>query len=170
MAGCRIGYMAAIRHLMRPMMAHQFIATPFAPVASQRLALRALTEPSEKSRPVLAEYDARRRWLCGELAAMGLRCSMPAGAFYFWIPIAQFGLTSLQFAHRLADSHQVLLMPGENFGPSGPHHIRTSFATPRPKLEEGCRRLRRFLEQLTGAASPNSAAVASVERERKACA
>ena len=145
MAGCRIGYMAAIRHLMRPMTAHQFIATPFAPVASQRLALRALSESPEKSQPVLAEYDARRRWLHRELQGMGLDCDLPAGAFYFWMPIGPFGMTSLQFAHRLLDSHKVLLMPGDNFGPSGAEHIRISYAAPLAKLQEGCRRLKRFL-------------------------
>ncbi len=146
MAGCRVGYMAAIRYLMRPMMVHQFIATPFAPVASQRLAIRALAEPAAKSRPVLDAYDARRQWLHRELCSMGLPCELPAGAFYCWIPIRQLGLTSLEFAHGLLESQRVLLMPGENFGPSGPQHVRISFAASQSKLEEGCRRLRAFLD------------------------
>jgi aspartate/methionine/tyrosine aminotransferase len=146
MAGCRIGYMAAIRHLMRPMSVHQFIATPFAAVASQRLALRALAESPAKSRHVLDTYDARRQWLHGELCDMGLRCELPAGAFYFWIPIEQFGVTSLQFAHGLLASQKVLLMPGENFGPSGPRHVRISYAASQARLEEGCARLRRFVD------------------------
>ena len=150
MAGCRIGYMAAIRYLMRPMTVHQFIATPFAPIASQRLATQALAESPAKSRPVLDAYDARRQWMHRELCDMGLECDLPAGAFYFWIPIHQFGVTSLQFAHGLLASQRVLLMPGENFGPSGPRHVRISYAATQAKLEEGCRRLRRFLELVHG--------------------
>ncbi len=153
MAGCRIGYMATIRFLMRPMCMHQFIATPFASVAGQRLALRALAEPASKSRQVLADYDARRQWLHRELCEMGLPCDMPAGAFYFWVPIRQFGVASLEFAHGLLASQKVLLMPGENFGPSGPHHIRISYAASREKLQEGCRRLRKFLDLLKGETS-----------------
>ena len=145
MAGCRIGYMAAIRYLMRPMAVHQFIATPFAPVASQRLALAALNESPAKSRPVLDAYDARRTWLRRELCSMGLKCEMPAGAFYFWVPIQRFGVTSLEFAHGLLASQEVLLMPGENFGPSGPYHIRISYAASQAKLDEGCRRLKCFV-------------------------
>jgi aminotransferase len=150
MAGCRIGYMAAIRYLMRPMVVHQFIATPFAPIASQRLAIAALGESPAKSRPVLDAYDARRQWLHRELCGMGLPCELPAGAFYLWIPIDQFGVTSLQFAHGLLASQKVLLMPGENFGPCGPRHIRISYAASQPKLEEGCKRMRRFVEMLRG--------------------
>jgi aminotransferase len=152
MAGCRIGYMAAIRYLMRPMMAHQFIATPFAAVASQRLAIRALAEPPHQLRRVLAEYDVRRQWLDNALRTMGLECDLPVGAFYFWIPIHSFGLTSLEFANRLLDSHKVLLMPGENFGPSGPGHVRISYAAPQSRLEEGCQRLASFIAELRGAA------------------
>jgi aminotransferase len=146
MAGCRIGYMAAIRYLMRPMAVHQFIATPFAPIASQRLAIAALNESPTKSRPVLDAYDARRQWMHRELCSMGLTCELPAGAFYFWIPVQQFGVTSLEFAHGLLASQKVLLMPGENFGPSGPHHIRISYAASQVKLEDGCRRLKSFLD------------------------
>jgi len=145
MAGCRIGYMAAIRYLMRPMAVHQFIATPFAPVASQRLAIAALRESPGKSRPVLDAYDARRRWMHRELCSMGLPCELPAGAFYFWVPIQQFGMTSLEFAHALLASQKVLLMPGENFGPSGPRHIRISYAASQGRLGDGCRRLKSFL-------------------------
>jgi aminotransferase len=153
MAGCRIGYMAAIRYLMRPMAVHQFIATPFAPIASQRLAIAALAESPTKSRPVLDAYDARRQWMHRELCSMGLPCGLPAGAFYFWVPVDQFGVTSLEFAHGLLASQKVLLMPGENFGPSGPRHIRISYAASQAKLEEGCRRLRRFVELLHGHAT-----------------
>src|SRR5262245_48174629 len=148
MAGCRIGYMAAIRYLMRPMSVHQFIATPFAAVASQRLALRALAEPPDRGRRVLEEYDARRRWMHGELCSMGFSCDLPAGAFYFWIPIDPFGVTSLEFAHGLLASQKVLLMPGENFGPTGARHVRISYAASKVKLEEGCKRLRRFVDLL----------------------
>jgi aminotransferase len=150
MAGCRIGYMAAIRYLMRPMSVHQFIATPFAAVASQHLALRALAESPDRGRRVLEAYDARRRWMHGELCSMGLSCDLPAGAFYFWIPIDQFGVTSLEFAHGLLASQKVLLMPGENFGPTGARHVRISYAASQAKLEDGCARLRRFVDLLRG--------------------
>jgi aminotransferase len=90
-------------------------------------------------------YDARRRWLHQQLRDMGLECELPAGAFYFWIAIDRFGVTSLEFAHGLLASQKVVLMPGENFGPSGSRHVRISYAASQAKLEEGCRRLRRFL-------------------------
>jgi aminotransferase len=157
MAGCRIGYMAAIRYLMRPMAVHQFIATPFASVAGQRLALDALAESHAKARPVLDMYDTRRQWLHRELSDMGLECELPAGAFYFWIPINQFGVTSLEFVHALLASQRVLLMPGENFGPSGVRHVRISYAANQAKLDEGCRRLRHFLKLLRGIEVPGQA-------------
>jgi aminotransferase len=150
MAGSRIGYIAANRHLMRPMSVHQFIATPFAALASQRLALRALSESTERARQVLDTYDARRHWMHRQLGSVGLNCDMPAGAFYFWVPIRQFGVSSLEFAHGLLASQRVLLMPGENFGPSGARYIRISYAAPQAKLEEGCSRISKFVELLRG--------------------
>ena len=164
MAGCRVGYLAANRYLMRPMMVHQFIATPFVSVASQRLALRALREPVTRSRHVLDEYDARRYWLHRELCEMGLPCDRPAGAFYFWIPIRQFGVSSLEFANGLLASQAVLVMPGESFGPSGPDHIRLSYAATQSRLEEGCRRLRRFVELLRNVSPPASSEYGRIVR------
>lgn len=148
MAGSRIGYVAAIRHLLRPMCVHQFIATPFAPMASQRLALAALSESPARARPVLDSYDARRQSVHGALHGMGMPCDLPAGAFYFWIPIDRFRMTSLEFAHAFLESERVLLMPGENFGPSGPRHVRISYAATQAKLDEGLSRLERFLDTL----------------------
>jgi aminotransferase len=150
MPGCRIGYMAAIRHLMRPMMVHQFVATPFAPVASQRLAIRALSEPRGRSQQVVRQYDARRRTVHRALGETGLACDLPGGAFYLWASIEQFGLSGLEFSSRLLERHKVLLMPGDHFGPSGPNHVRISYAAPQAKLDEGLRRLGRFVAELRG--------------------
>jgi aminotransferase len=153
MAGCRIGYLAAIRYLMRPMAVHQFIATPFVSCDSQKLAMRALASGPEAFRSILGAYRARRDWLYRELCAMGLPSELPAGAFYFWLPVGRFGMTSLQFAHALFDSERVLLMPGENFGPTGAGHVRLSYAADRDKVEEGAARLRRFIESLSNGAT-----------------
>ncbi len=152
MAGCRVGYIAANRYLMRPMMAHQFIATPFVSHASQRMALAALAAPPDPARLVVAEYEARRGWLHAELGRMGLESALPGGAFYAWVPVRRFGMTGLEFATRLLDAENVLIMPGDFFGPSGAGHIRISYAAPRERLEEGAGRLARFVASLGGPA------------------
>jgi len=49
------------------------------------------------------------------------------------------------FAERLLHEHQVAVVPGHVFGPSGEGHVRCSYATALPLLEEALERMGRFL-------------------------
>jgi aspartate/methionine/tyrosine aminotransferase len=54
------------------------------------------------------------------------------------------------FAERLLRSKKVLVLPGDLFGPSGPAHVRLSYATEDGRLREGLGRLAEFLRELRG--------------------
>ena len=67
------------------------------------------------------------------------------GAFYAFPSIRRSGLDSETFAERLLHEHQVAVVPGNVFGPSGEGHVRCSYATALPLLEEALERMGRFL-------------------------
>jgi aspartate/methionine/tyrosine aminotransferase len=64
------------------------------------------------------------------------------------VPVGIFGLTGRQFASRLLADHQVMVWPGECFGPDGSQHVRISFAGDEGRLRQGLARLGDFIGQL----------------------
>jgi aspartate aminotransferase len=74
----------------------------------------------------------------------GLELVRPSGAFYMF-PRYDLPLPSVEFCHRLLEQQQLAVVPGVSFGPAGEGHIRISFCSPIPALEEGARRLGSFL-------------------------
>ena len=70
------------------------------------------------------------------------------GAFYAFPRISGTGLTSEQFSERLLFEHQVAVVPGSAFGPSGEGFVRASLATSYEQLEEALVRIERFVSSL----------------------
>src|SRR5207253_3016198 len=103
--------------------------------------------------PVRAEFAARRRYAYERLWAMGLKPAWPAGAFFFWVPVQELGLTGQVFADRLLREKRALVTPGDFFGPSGAGHVRVSYAVEDGRLREGLGRLAEFVRDLRGVPS-----------------
>ncbi|MEZ4597333.1 MAG: aminotransferase class I/II-fold pyridoxal phosphate-dependent enzyme [Chloroflexota bacterium] len=82
------------------------------------------------------------------LNRIGLPTVEPKGAFYAFPRITGTGLTSDQFSERLLFDHQVAVVPGSAFGPSGGGFVRASLATSYEGLEEALVRIERFLGTL----------------------
>jgi aspartate aminotransferase len=104
--------------------------------------------------PMLAEYAKRRTRIVEGLRAIpGVTCEWPGGAFYAFPNVSSF-LGSDSSHHRLAetctalsrqllDRAQVAVVPGEAFG--APGYLRLSYATSIERIDEGLRRLEKFL-------------------------
>jgi aspartate aminotransferase len=93
------------------------------------------------------EFRQRRDRLFSWLREIpGLDVVRPAGAFYMF-PRYHVPLSSIEFCNRVLDEEHLALVPGVSFGPAGENHFRISFTTSLASLEEGVRRLRRFLER-----------------------
>jgi aspartate aminotransferase len=83
----------------------------------------------------------------------GISCEEPEGAFYAF-PSVRGCLrdeikTSADFAQRLLEEEQTVVTDGTGFG--APGYIRMSYATSMEQLEEGLKRIKRFVERLGGA-------------------
>jgi aspartate/methionine/tyrosine aminotransferase len=92
------------------------------------------------------EWEARCEMMAQSLNKIpGLKCAKPEGGFYAWININATGLRSQEFADKLLNDHQVAVVPGSAFGPSGEGYIRINCVRNRDELEEGLERIRRAL-------------------------
>jgi aminotransferase len=148
MTGWRVGWVcapAAVAELA--VRVHQYTML-CAPHISQLAAVEALSSPNDDVDAMVADYDRRRRVFVKGLRETGLECPEPEGAFYAFPSIRSSGLDSETFAERLLYAEHVAVVPGSVFGPSGEGHVRCSYATALPLLEEALMRIDRFLRSL----------------------
>ena len=120
-----------------------------APHVSQVAAIEALKSADPDVTEMVADYDRRRRLFVKGLDELGLTCPEPGGAFYAFPSIRSSGLSSQDFAEQLLEEQKVAVVPGDVFGPSGEGHVRCSYATALPLLEEALERMGRFLATRT---------------------
>ena len=95
---------------------------------------------------MLAQYKARRDYVCKRLDEMGLSYPAPEGAFYIFPDISPYGLDSDTFCTRMIREGGVAAVPGSCFGTEG--HIRLSYCCAMEDLEEGLDRMGKFLASL----------------------
>lgn len=151
MTGWRMGYALASREWTRAMLKVQGHSTSNPNSIAQSAAVAALNGPQESVTAMLAEYTARRGWLLKALREIpGISCNEPEGAFYAFPSVkALLGdeiKTSGDFVQRLLEEEQTVVTDGAGFGAEG--YIRMSYATSMDHLEEGIRRIKRFVERL----------------------
>lgn len=148
MTGWRVGWICAPAPVAELCVrVHQYTML-CAPHISQLAAVEALSGPDDDVEEMVADYDRRRRVFVKGLRETGLDCPEPGGAFYAFPSIRSSGLDSETFAERLLHAEHVAVVPGSVFGPSGEGHVRCSYATALPQLEEALVRIDRFLRSL----------------------
>jgi len=120
---------------------------------AQHAAVEALTGPQDPTAAMVAEFRARRDLVVAGLNAIpGIRCHLPAGAFYVFPNIAATGLSGAELFERLLTEAGVCVLPGTAFGGLAGGFVRISYATSRQNLAEGLRRIGAFVEGLGGSA------------------
>jgi aspartate/methionine/tyrosine aminotransferase len=148
MTGWRVGWLVAPEAAaadLDKLAQNFFLATS---TIAQHAALEAFSPASmaihEQRRAVFAE---RRDFLLPELRRLGFDIPhTPAGAFYLYAGIKSFNRASLPFCEALLERANVAITPGEDFGRHhASHYVRFSYTTDQDRLEEGVKRLERFL-------------------------
>jgi aminotransferase len=148
MTGWRLGYACGPQVVIGQMLKiHQF-AIMCAPTTSQYAAVEALKNGDEDVAMMREEYNGRRRYLLKRFQEMGLSCFEPFGAFYVFPCIAEFGMTSDEFATRLLQSKKVAVVPGTAFGASGEGFLRISYAYSLEDLKVALARVEEFITEL----------------------
>lgn len=148
MTGWRLGYACGPAPIIKQMLKiHQF-AIMCAPTNSQYAAVEALRHCDENIEHMRDEYDQRRRFMLTRLRGMGLKCFEPFGAFYIFPNIAEFGMTSEEFAMRFLKEYKVAIVPGTTFGECGEGFLRMSYASSLSNLKTAMERLEEFINTL----------------------
>lgn len=149
MTGWRLGYVVVPEEYiptLRKLVQNFFIS---APTLSQWAGLAAIEGPVDDLVMIRSEFKKRRDFLIDGLEEIGLEVgSRPEGAFYILVNIKRYTNDSLSFCNDLLEKAMVAATPGIDFGDGGEGFIRLSYATSIERMEEGLKRIDRYLKSL----------------------
>ena len=148
MTGWRLGYSAAPEPLTDAMFKIHQYGVMCAPTVSQYAATEALRNGDPDIEMMKEEYDRRRKYLVKALNDIGLPCPKPQGAFYVFMKVSDYGLSSEEFCERLLEEQQVAIVPGNAFGECGEGYARLSYAYSLEHLKEAVKRMDKFVRSL----------------------
>lgn len=148
MTGWRLGFSCAPEVLTEAMFKIHQYAIMCAPTVSQYAATEALRNGDSDIEMMKEEYDRRRKYLTKALHEIGLPCQSPEGAFYVFMKLDHYGLSSEEFCERLLDEYNVAIVPGTAFGDCGEGYARLSYAYSLDHLKEAVKRMDRFVKSL----------------------
>lgn len=150
MTGLRLGYLIAPKQHMRALQTLQQNLFICAPSLAQRAGLAVLKHSESEVEQMRLAYRERRDYLLKRLLKMGFHIPcMPEGAFYIYCDARSFTDDSYAFAFEVLEHAHVGITPGVDFGSSGTHYVRFSYANTLENLREGMNRLETFLHNRT---------------------
>src|SRR6201997_1856928 len=149
MTGWRIGYCGGPKELITAMATIQGQSTTNASSISQKAATAALHgDPSCVTR-MNAAFKERRDFVVRALNSFpGISCLPGSGTFYAFADVSR-AISALgcrddgEFTELLLNDAGVAVVPGSGFG--APGHVRLSFASSMPTLEQALERIARVL-------------------------
>jgi len=147
MTGWRVGFACGPKEIIAAMTKIHQYTIMCVPITSQMSAAEALVSGKRSLEQMKREYDRRRRFMAAELNTLGLKCSLPQGAFYLFPSIKSAGLSSMDFSRKLLQEEKVAVVPGTAFGSCCEGYIRISYASSLENLKEALVRIKRFLEK-----------------------
>ena len=156
MTGWRIGYLGAPKDVAKAIDSFQSHATSNACSIAQYATLEALVAPESEIDEMVKIFDARRQKLLDLIAGIdGVQAIEPDGAFYVMLVVGDlYGKSyngkkiedSIAFADLLLEAEKVATVPGVSFG--APDCLRLSYALSDSDIEEGLKRIKRFVDAL----------------------
>jgi len=148
MTGWRYGYIATPhKALVKAMIKLQGQVTSNVNSVTLQAAVAALDGSADADiENMRKEFEKRRDVAVDSFNAIeGISCLAPQGAFYLFVSIKDIGADSMKFSADLLEKEGIAVVPGLAFGTEG--YFRFSFATDLPTIEEGIRRIRKFVEE-----------------------
>lgn len=147
LTGWRIGYMHTDAKLMRRIVPVHDTLINCAPVISQYAALAALDIAAEIIAQNRITYSARRDSMKHYLDTLSgkLISKEPEGG-YFYFPLLPAGYNAFDYCNHLANKHEVIAIPGDDFGIGGSGHIRLCFGRSTGAIHEGMQKLKQCMD------------------------
>lgn len=142
MTGWRLGYLVCPEYVMGRLLLLSAGTIAAVPTFLQEAGLSALKQDVSPMREI---YRRRRDYVTSRLTRMGLDFPVPEGAFYVFVDIRKFGMTSDEFCTRLIKEGKLAAVPGSCFGVEG--YLRLSYCYADEELKKGLDRLEAFIKR-----------------------
>ena len=125
MTGWRIGMAVGNAEMIEALLTIKSNLDSGVPQAVQHMAIEAMKRPLESIDERNAVYQARRDRVVPVLKDMGMKVESPKAGLYIWAGVPE-GYTSAEFAEKLLEDTDVLMIPGGNYGAAGEGYVRLS--------------------------------------------
>jgi aspartate aminotransferase len=144
MTGWRLGYVSAPKKIYEQMLKLHSHSVSQATSFVQYAGIAALQGDQSCIGSMVKEFRARRDLLIKGLNELGIRCSMPQGAFYAFADVSEYG-SGEDVAELLLNKAFIATTPGAAFGEAGNDFIRISYATSQERIREALKRMEAVL-------------------------
>jgi len=94
--------------------------------------------------PLRAIFKERRDYLARALHELGFELKIPQATFYLWVKVPK-GFTSTEFCRKLLEELDIVVTPGNGFGPSGEGYFRIALTVGVDTLKRAVERLSSFV-------------------------
>lgn len=149
MAGWRVGYAIGPEWLIGAMPKTHDVMVACVNAPYQYAGAYALRNCEAEAREICEKFRKRKDFIVSGIRSIpGMRCLEPAGAFYLWVNIQQFGMKSEDFCFDLLEKAHVATVPGTGFGDAGEGYIRITYAANENMLGEGIERIAHYVKRL----------------------
>jgi aspartate/methionine/tyrosine aminotransferase len=148
MTGWRLGYGVMPRWLADAVNLLTVNSNSCTASFTQRAGIAALEGPQDCVTAMVTEFRRRRDVMVRGLNEIpGIRCSLPAGAFYAFPNVTGTGMSSKALADLLLNEAGVACLCGTAFGQHGDGHLRFSYANSMANILEAIERIRRIADR-----------------------
>jgi LL-diaminopimelate aminotransferase len=119
------------------------------PQAIQYMAITAFEGPQDCIEEHNHIYQRRRDKVVKTLNALGIQAKPPKASLYIWAKVPQ-GYTSTEFADDLLEQVNIVVTPGNGYGPNGEGYIRLSLTISDEMLDKGLAKLGQWKNRKSG--------------------
>lgn len=149
MTGWRLGYAVlpeSLAEKVELLLTHSVGCTA---TFTQMAGIEALQGSQDEVAANVIDYQRRRNQIVARINTIpGIRCQKPQGAFYVFPNVSQFAMPVSDLASQLLEQAGVAVLPGTDFGEFGEGYLRLSFAVSPEEIDEGLKRIAKYLGNL----------------------
>ena len=152
MTGSRVGWICGPRDAISHLINLATHTTYGVPGYIQDAAEFAIHQGPDLEAKIAEPFRRRRALAQAILARYNAVAAIPSqGAMYLMLDIRATGLSGVDFANRLLETHKIAVMPGESFGSAATGHIRVALTVDDARLADALETLCSFSMRLSKA-------------------
>ena len=151
MSGWRVGWVIAPHELIANLEKLALCMLYGLPGFIQQAAAYALQNCAPDLQHMRETYHRRRDYLFDAFSAMpGLQPLLPDAGMFMMVNVLGSGMNSAEFVRALYANTGVSVLDATAFGASAAGYVRVSYTVSDAELEEACRRIKSFVENING--------------------